>query len=100
MLQLGQVEPDLLGASLAMLTEVAIDAKRVDRDPVCAQMLVNVLTAIKKWSEKLFDYHMCFDRENIGVMESVLPSVFWLQRYRKKIFPVMFVFLREGRRSG
>ncbi|XP_073027898.1 protein unc-13 homolog [Primulina eburnea] len=73
----GQVEQDLLGASLAMLTEVAIDAKRVDRDPVYVQMLANVLTAIKKWSEKrLLDYHVCFDRENIGVMESILPLVF------------------------
>lgn len=73
----GQVEQDLLGASLVMLTEVAIDAKRVDRDPFYVQTLANVLTAIKKWSEKrLLDYHVCFDRENIGVMESILPLVF------------------------
>ncbi|XP_073123042.1 protein unc-13 homolog [Henckelia pumila] len=73
----GMAEPDLLGASLAMLTEVAIDAKRTDRDPVYVQMLASVLKAIKKWSEmRLLDYHVCFDRENIGVMESILPLVF------------------------
>ncbi|KAK4478219.1 hypothetical protein RD792_017502 [Penstemon davidsonii] len=73
----GQVEPDLLGASLAMLNEVANDAKKVDREPIYVKMLACVLSAMKKWSEKrLLDYHGSFDRGTVGLMESILPLVF------------------------
>ncbi|KAI3469804.1 hypothetical protein Pfo_026467 [Paulownia fortunei] len=73
----GQVEPDLLGASLTMLTEVANDAKKVDREPIYVKMLACVLTAMKKWSEKrLLDYHGNFDRGTVGLMENILPLVF------------------------
>ena len=30
----GQVESDLLGASLTMLNEVSVDSKKVDKDPI------------------------------------------------------------------
>lgn len=72
-----QVEPDLLAASLTMLTEVANDAKKSDREPTYMRMLASVLTAMKKWCEKrLLDYHGNFDRGSIGLMESILPLVF------------------------
>ncbi|KAL2506534.1 Protein of unknown function (DUF810) [Abeliophyllum distichum] len=73
----GEVEPDLLGASLAMLTEVANDAKKVDREPIYVKMLGSVLFAMKRWSEKrLLDYHGNFDRGTVGLMENILPLVF------------------------
>lgn len=73
----GQVESDLLGASLAMLNEVANDAKKVDREPVYVKMLASVLAVIKKWCEKrLLDYHGNFDRGSVGLMENILPLLF------------------------
>nr|GMD59783.1 protein unc-13 homolog [Ipomoea batatas]GMD65603.1 protein unc-13 homolog [Ipomoea batatas] len=72
-----QVEPDLLGASLAMLGEVANDAKKADKDPLYVKMLANVMTSMKQWSEKkLLAYHENFDRGSMGLMEAVLPLVF------------------------
>ncbi|XP_019181497.1 PREDICTED: uncharacterized protein LOC109176504 [Ipomoea nil] len=72
-----QVEPDLLGASLAMLAEVANDAKKADKDLLYVKMLANVMTSMKQWSEKkLLAYHENFDRGSMGLMEAVLPLVF------------------------
>lgn len=73
----GQVEGDLLSAALAMLNEVAGDAKRGDREEAYEKMVVSVLVAIKKWAERrLFCYHGAFHRGNVGVMETLLPLVF------------------------
>ncbi|XP_071698212.1 protein unc-13 homolog [Rutidosis leptorrhynchoides] len=73
----GQVENDLLSASLTMLTEVANDAKKVDREPIYVRMLSSVLTSITTWCEKrLMDYHQSFNEGTIGVMEHILPLVF------------------------
>ncbi|KAL0414273.1 UNVERIFIED_CONTAM: protein unc-13 [Sesamum radiatum] len=73
----GQVEPDLLAASLTMLSEVANDAKKVDREPVYVKMLACVLTAMKKWCEKrLLDYHANFDKGTVVLMENILPLLF------------------------
>ncbi|CAK9180196.1 unnamed protein product [Ilex paraguariensis] len=73
----GQVELDLLGASLAMLAEVANDAKKVDREPIYVKMLGSILTSMKHWSEKrLLDYHGSFHMGSVGLMENVLPLVF------------------------
>lgn len=67
------MEPDLLGASLAMLGEVANDAKKADKDPLYVKMLANVMTSMKQWSEKkLLAYHENFDRGSMGLMEAVL----------------------------
>lgn len=72
----GQVEPDLLAASLTMLTDVANDAKKPDREPTYMRMLASVLTAMKMWCEKrLLDYHRNFDRGSVGLMKSILPLV-------------------------
>ncbi|KAI3511468.1 hypothetical protein L1887_18622 [Cichorium endivia] len=73
----GQTENDLLSASFTMLTEVANDAKKVDRDPVYVQMLSAMLNSIKTWSEKrLLDYHESFSRGTLRKMENILPLVF------------------------
>jgi hypothetical protein len=51
----GRIEPDLAAAALAVLVDVAADAKQVGtRDPV----LVSALCAMREWAEKqLLDYH-------------------------------------------
>ncbi|KAJ8547202.1 hypothetical protein K7X08_010788 [Anisodus acutangulus] len=74
----GQVEPDLLGASMIMLSsEVASDAKKVDREPVYVKMLASVLTIMREWSEKrLVNYHENFHRGSVGLMENNLPLFF------------------------
>ncbi|XP_059630120.1 protein unc-13 homolog [Cornus florida] len=73
----GQVETDLLSATLAMLSEVAKDAKRADQEPIYVKMLSLALLSMKNWSEKrLLDYHGCFQKKTIGIMENLLPLVF------------------------
>lgn len=77
----GQVEHDLLGASLAMLNEVATDAKRVERGPVYVKMLTCVLTTMKNWVDKrLLDYHVAYDRGTVGLMENIIPLAFSLRK--------------------
>ncbi|KAL2325907.1 hypothetical protein Fmac_024965 [Flemingia macrophylla] len=69
----GQIEPDLLCASNAMLTEVANDAKR-EKDSFYVKLLTSVLSSMQGWAEKrLVDYHDHFPRGNTGQIESVLP---------------------------
>ncbi|VFQ63324.1 unnamed protein product [Cuscuta campestris] len=73
----GQVEKDLLGASLAMLAEVANDAKRAEREALYVKMLANVLSSMKEWSDKkLSSYHESFDVGNVGLLEIVVPLFF------------------------
>lgn len=73
----GQVETDLLNASVNMLAEVANDAKKVDREDIYVKMLGCVLGEIKKWCDKrLRDYHATFDRGTVGIMENIVPLVF------------------------
>ncbi|KZV20376.1 hypothetical protein F511_34854 [Dorcoceras hygrometricum] len=70
----GEVESDLLGASLMILNEVADDAKRVEKDDVYIKMLACVLNVVKGWCEKrLLDYHANFDRGTTRIMENILP---------------------------
>lgn len=74
----GQVEPDLLGAAMIMLsTEVATDAKKVDMEPFYVKMLANVLISMREWSEKrLVNYHDSFNRGSAGLLENNLPLFF------------------------
>ncbi|KAK3153903.1 hypothetical protein QOZ80_2BG0183020 [Eleusine coracana subsp. coracana] len=54
----GQIEPDLAAAALAVLADVAADAKQGGRDPVYAKVLLTALGGMQEWSEKrLLDYH-------------------------------------------
>lgn len=71
----GQIEPDLLCATNAMLSEVAIDAKR-EKDSLYVKFLTSVLSTILGWAEKrLVNYHEYFQRGNIGQIENILPVV-------------------------
>ncbi|KAL4590980.1 hypothetical protein LXL04_003928 [Taraxacum kok-saghyz] len=84
----GHVENDLLSASLTMLTEVANDSKKVDKDPVYVRMLSSVLTSMTMWCEdRLLDYHESFNKETIGVMEHILPLVFSATRIMEEGVP-------------
>uniref|UniRef100_A0A453J4J8 MHD1 domain-containing protein n=1 Tax=Aegilops tauschii subsp. strangulata TaxID=200361 RepID=A0A453J4J8_AEGTS len=72
----GQVEPDLAGAALAVLAEVAADAgARQDnpRDPVYARVFSTALGAIRDWSEKrLLDYHEWYGNGGTGTGTAAL----------------------------
>ncbi|CAN6236784.1 unnamed protein product [Urochloa humidicola] len=59
----GQVEPDLLGAVLAMLEQVSDDAEKQDGvpEPWHLRVLAATLASIHSWAEdKLLDYHEAF----------------------------------------
>lgn len=84
----GQVEPDLLAASYAMLTEVASDAKKSDRDPYYLKMLAQALSSMNKWMEaRLLNYHDNFNRDTIGLMENMLPLLFSLIKILEEDVP-------------
>ncbi|XP_015691225.2 protein unc-13 homolog [Oryza brachyantha] len=64
-----QIEPDLAGAALVMLTEVATDAKQENHDPVYSRVLSSTIGVIHDWSEKmLLDYHEWYGNDNCGAM--------------------------------
>ncbi|KAI3894500.1 hypothetical protein MKW92_033083 [Papaver armeniacum] len=68
-----QTEQDLLGASIAMLSEVENDVKRANRDTMYIKTLTSVLGSIYAWAEKrLVDYHGSFQKGISGVMENLL----------------------------
>ncbi|KAL6641065.1 hypothetical protein ACP70R_019246 [Stipagrostis hirtigluma subsp. patula] len=59
----GQVEPELAGAALAVLVDVAADAKQGSRDPVYGRVLRSALGTMQEWSEKrLLDYHGSYEK--------------------------------------
>ncbi|KAM0932270.1 putative protein unc-13 [Dioscorea sansibarensis] len=69
----GQVEPDLMTATLAMLTEVANDAKRAEREPGYAKVLSTTLASMQTWADKrLLDYHDNFDRTTVANLDNIL----------------------------
>ncbi|CAA7015328.1 unnamed protein product [Microthlaspi erraticum] len=69
-----QMEPDLLGASHAMLAEVANDAKKSDREALYVKLLTSTLASMQGWTEKrLLSYHDYFNRGNVGLIENLLP---------------------------
>nr|GLL43557.1 uncharacterized protein LOC109175947 [Ipomoea trifida] len=93
-----QVEPDLLSASLAMLAEVANDAKKADREPIYVQMLGDVLSSMKQWSEKrLLDYHRNFDKGNVALMENILPLVFLATKILEEDVPGYATTVEAGK---
>ncbi|RDX78457.1 hypothetical protein CR513_41269, partial [Mucuna pruriens] len=73
--QTGQVEPDLLYASHAMLNEVASDTKK-EKESLYVEILTSVLSSIQEWADKrLFDYHEYFQGGDIEQIENLLPLV-------------------------
>ncbi|XP_061359180.1 protein unc-13 homolog [Gastrolobium bilobum] len=71
----GQIEPDLLCASHAMLSEVASDAKR-EKESFYVKLLTSVLSSMQCWAEnRLVNYHDHFQRGSVGEIENLLPVV-------------------------
>lgn len=71
----GQIEPDLLCASHAMLNEVANDAKK-ERDSLYVEILRSVLSSLQEWTDKrLLNYHEYFQGGDIKQIEDILPVV-------------------------
>ncbi|PKA58716.1 hypothetical protein AXF42_Ash000809 [Apostasia shenzhenica] len=69
----GQIEEDLLGATLIVLGDIAGEAKRPDRELVYIKALSPALSSMLNWAErKLLDYHSAFGKCSIGLMEKVL----------------------------
>ncbi|CAM0874845.1 unnamed protein product [Alopecurus aequalis] len=58
----GQIEPDLLSATLVMLHHVSEDAMKAEREPGYSRVLSATLASMYSWAEnKLIDYHEAFD---------------------------------------
>ncbi|XWS39152.1 hypothetical protein CRYUN_Cryun18bG0025600 [Craigia yunnanensis] len=69
-----QMEPDLLCAAYTMLTEVANDARKPDREAAYVKLLSSMLVSMQKWAEqRLLHYHDYFNRATIGGVENLLP---------------------------
>lgn len=69
----GQVEPDLLCATHAMLAEVAVDADK-ERDSFYVKILSSMLSSMMGWLEKrLLNYHEHFLSGSAGQFENLLP---------------------------
>ncbi|KAL5711530.1 hypothetical protein ACHQM5_021974 [Ranunculus cassubicifolius] len=69
----GQIEIDLLCASLTMLSEVSNDAKRGDREVIYVKMLSAALNSMQSWLDKgLIDYHEHFLNDETNLMEKLL----------------------------
>ncbi|KAF8780076.1 hypothetical protein HU200_001730 [Digitaria exilis] len=82
----GQIEPDLAGAALTILTDVAADAKNEDRHPVYARVLSSVLGAIHDWTEKrLLDYHDKFGKGIAGTGSGAMVNALSLALSTSKI---------------
>lgn len=72
----GQSEPDLLGAAVTILVEVAHDAKKPNLEANYTKLLFGSLSAMYGWAEKMMlDYHEYFDKDTITNMEHVLTLV-------------------------
>ncbi|KAK9146193.1 hypothetical protein Sjap_006096 [Stephania japonica] len=70
----GQVEQDLLGASLAVLAEVTNDVSKADKEHVYGKILSVAMNSIQSWSDqKLLSYHENFQTGGVGLMENILP---------------------------
>jgi len=90
----GQIELDLAGAALTMLTDVATDAKQENHDTVYARVLSSVLGAIRDWSQKqLLDYHERFGKgmagTGIAAMENALSLALTTSRIIAESVPGM-----------
>ena len=70
-----QTEPDLLYAAHAMLsTEVANDAKKLDKEATYFKLLSSMLASMQVWTYKrLLQYNEYFQRGNVFLIEIILP---------------------------
>ncbi|KAL6648832.1 hypothetical protein ACP70R_013056 [Stipagrostis hirtigluma subsp. patula] len=101
----GQVEPDLAGAALTLLTEVAADAKQENRGPVYARVLSSALGAIHDWSEtRMLDYHDRYRKgmagAGAGAMESALSLALSTRKIIAENVPGMGINLTDTEHEG
>ena len=103
----GQIELDLAGAALTMLTDVATDAKQLENHAgtVYARVLSSVLGAIRDWSEKqLLDYHERFGKgmagTGIAAMENALSLALTTSRIIAESVPGMGITLADSEHDG
>ncbi|KAI5011818.1 hypothetical protein ZWY2020_059333 [Hordeum vulgare] len=63
----GQVEPDLLSATLMMLQHVSQDARKAQQEPGYSRVLSATLASVYSWAENklLLDYHEAFDKSSM-----------------------------------
>ncbi|KAK8470240.1 hypothetical protein PHAVU_004G085288 [Phaseolus vulgaris] len=67
------LEPDLLCATHATLSEVSNDSKK-EKESLYIHILTSVLSSLKEWTDKRFlNYHEYFQEGNIRQIENLLP---------------------------
>lgn len=101
----GQIEPDLAGAALTVLGDVAADAKQEHRDPVYTQVLSSVLGSIHDWSEKrLLDYHEWYGKgmaaTGAGAMVIPLSLALSTSKIIAESVPGMGIDLADSEHDG
>ncbi|KAK1260941.1 hypothetical protein QJS04_geneDACA002316 [Acorus gramineus] len=89
----GRAEQDLLGAALAMLEEVASDAKRGEYNRegsgAYVRVLASAMASMQGWAEKsVLDYHECFGKGGVGLMECVLSLALSTSKILEPVDPV------------
>ncbi|XP_042443459.1 protein unc-13 homolog [Zingiber officinale] len=70
-LETGQTEPELMWAALSILGDVAVDAKKPDRQVSYVKLLAAALGAMRGWAERrTVEYHQWFGKDlgaNMGL---------------------------------
>ncbi|KAI4303966.1 hypothetical protein MLD38_039542 [Melastoma candidum] len=85
-----QTEPELLVASQGVLEKVVKDPKRPDNDPVFGKVFSSALSSMRSWlEERLLNYHKCFNKETVGLMDSMLPLALTVVRASGEDAPVV-----------
>ncbi|KAK1307711.1 hypothetical protein QJS10_CPA09g01968 [Acorus calamus] len=89
----GRAEQDLLGAALAMLEEVASDAKKGEYNRegggAYVKVLASAMASMQGWAEKsVLDYHECFGKGGVGLMECVLSLALSTSKILEPVDPV------------
>ncbi|XP_074572863.1 protein unc-13 homolog [Curcuma longa] len=68
-LETGQTEPELMWAALAILRDVAVDAKKPDREVSYVKLLAAALGGMREWAERrAVEYHQWFGKDLGAVM--------------------------------
>jgi hypothetical protein len=101
----GQIEADLAGAALTMLSDVATDAKQESHETMYARVLSSVLGAIRDWSEKqLLDYHERLGKgmigTGVGAMENALSLALTTSKIIAESVPGMGTTFADSEHDG
>ncbi|XP_062186069.1 protein unc-13 homolog [Phragmites australis] len=96
----GQIEPDLLSATLAMLEQIRGDAeKQADLlEPGYLRILAVTLASMHSWAEdKLLDYHEAFGaQDSMGAMDNVVSLAVSAAAMLSQDVPSPFVAAAAG----